>query len=35
MNKTLEIKNEGEAKNINCKGSGQELRNFGKLLGNG
>ena len=35
MNKTLKIKKEGDDKNSICKGSGEALRNFGKLLGNG
>ena len=34
MNKTLEIKDEGEAMNKIKPKSGEALRNFGKTLGN-
>ena len=34
MNKTLEIKDEGEAMNTIKPKSGEALRNFGKRLGN-
>jgi hypothetical protein len=34
MNFTLELKDEGNRKNKECKGSGDGIRTFGKLLGN-